>query len=296
MKEEIIAEILKYWNTFDTKEKIAHLQMYEKINAKLHNRLEREVVFVEPKKKGDLLTFGQYKKDEPALLRIAKVKIDKYDAIRMLDTTYHEGYHAFVHDFLDNINDLKTFSNLTKNEFFTEFKQNILMLLTMSCKYRDSKDKISQYFKDYYYEEQLVYKESLIFMLYNILKLSSNKSDIEILYKNFKILISQYFEHEKRISKPPILITKEDIERSKQMLNEVGELFRLNLVINLDDKNNKRLIKRFKTEQSPEVSAIKYDVIIELIENALNNLKYHKDDNKFLKFEFEKTAELINLK
>ena len=295
MEENVFDEILKYWNTFDTKEKIAHLQMYENINAKLHNRLEREVVFVEPKQKKDLLIAGQYKKDEPVLLRIAKVKIDKYDAIRALDTTYHEGYHAFVHDFLDNINDLKTFSNLTKNDFFTEFKQNILMLFAMLRRNRDSQDKISQYFKDYYYEEQLVYKESLIFMLYNILKLSSNKSDIEILYSNFKILISQYYEHEKRISKPPILITKEDIEKSKQLLNEADKLFRSDLINNLDEKNNKRLIKRFKTEQSLEVSAIKYDIIIELIENALNNLKYYKDD-KFLKFEFEKTAELINLK
>ena len=133
-------------------------------------------------------------------------------------------------------------------------------------------------------------------MVYNILKLSSNKCEIEILYSNFKILISQYFEHEKRIAKPPILITQKDLGQAKQLLNEADELLKSypNLNLNLSEKKNKRLIKRFKTEKIPEVSAIKYDIIIQLIEDALKNLKCYKGD-EFLKFEFEKSAELINL-
>ena len=300
----LFEETLNYWKKFSKKEKIKHLQMYESINAKLHNRDEREVRLDNRQTIIDNKYFmgGTFDKRKPTVLNITLLSNDECDAIFALDATYHEGYHAYFYDFLQDKVDLKTLSNQKRVEdFINKYKMNVLTCaLLLNNNPRKSK-KIENWFLDASTEEMLVYKESAIYAIYNLLKMANSQTNLSFSFDNYIFIITSYFHHIKRIKKVPFTKTEFlKVQKDIQDLQCYMDTFVKD--IDLPKKSqlkpmttmvegNSRLIELAITEPIISLTKKQLDIIIKLMDRSLIQLA--RGDIVQMQKDFERVSALI---
>ena len=294
----IFEETLLYWDRFSKTEKVKHLQMYEELNAKIHLRDEREINIVksQPTHIPNVIAGGHFDRKCPTTINICSITLNEMDAISALDVTYHEGYHAFFNDFMKDKINLKTMGEYGNTQDFKEkYKQNLLTILSLFHSIPEKRDAILNHFNDFYFEEQVVYKESLIYAIYNLLKMS-DRTNMQIVLDKYLYILLQYSEHEKRMKKIPF--TKADIEKAEET-----KLLAYNLIDDYISKQKE--VKRLPTigdddsgliEQAiirpyMQLTKRQLDIILKLMDRSLKQLA----NNELIQIEkdFEQVSQLI---
>ena len=287
-----------YWDRFSKTEKVKHLQMYEELNAKIHSRDEREVNIVksQPTHIPNVIAGGHFDRKCPTAINICSVTLNEMDAISALDVTYHEGYHAFFNDFMKDKIDLKTMGKYGNSQDFKDkYKENVLTILSLFHSIPEKRDAILNHFNDFYFEEQVVYKESLIYAIYNLLKMS-DRTNMQIVLDKYLYILFQYSEHEKRMKKIPF--TKDDVKRAEET-----KILAYNLIDNYISKQkevkrlptigdeNSGLIEQAITRPYMQLTKRQLDIILKLMDRSLKQLA----NNELIQIQrdFEQVSELI---
>ena len=294
----VFEETLLYWDRFSKTEKVKHLQMYEELNAKIHSRDEREVNIVksQPTHIPNVIAGGHFDRKCPTRINICSVTVNEMDAISALDVTYHEGYHAFFNDFMNDKINLKTMGEHGNTQEFKErYKENVLTILSLFHSIPEKRDAILNHFNDFYFEEQVVYQESLIYAIYNLLKMANIETNIQFVLDKYLYVLLQYSEHKKRMKKIPF--AKADIEKA-----ENAKLLAYNLIDRYISKEKE--VKRLPTlgddsgliEQAiikpyMQLTKRQLDIILKLMDRSLKQLA----NNELIQIQrdFEQVSELI---
>lgn len=296
--KSIFEETLLYWHQFSKSEKIKHLQMYEIVNAKLHSREEREINIVKAQETHipNLIIGGHFDRECPTTINISSVTLNEKDAIASLDVTYHEGYHAFFNDFMKDKVHLKTMGEYGNTQNFkAQYKDNLLTILSLFHTLPEKRDAISNHFNDFYFEEQVVYKESLIYAIYNLLKMA-DRTNIQIVLDKYLYVLFQYSEHEKRMKKIPF--TKADVKRAEETKilaynlidNYISKQKGVKRMLNLGDDASS-LIERAIIRSYMQLTKQQLDMILKLMERSLKQLS--NNEIVQIKSDFEQVSELI---
>ena len=294
----IFEETLFYWDRFSKTEKVKHLQMYEELNAKIHSRDERDVNIVksQPTHIPNVIAGGHFDRKCPTTINICSVTLNEMDAISALDVTYHEGYHAFFNDFMKDKIDLKTMGKYGNSQDFKDkYKENVLTILSLFHSIPEKRDAILNHFNDFYFEEQVVYKESLIYAIYNLLKMS-DRTNMQIVLDKYLYVLFQYSEHEKRMKKIPF--TKDDVKRAEET-----KILAYNLIDNYISKQkevkrlptigdeNSGLIEQAIIRPYMQLTKRQLDIILKLMDRSLKQLA--NNELIQIKRDFEQVSELI---
>lgn len=152
------------WDTLTDKEKLEFLQQFEHENSVLQGRSEREVVLF---KSNDENASSYYCNHNPKQIFVHNdtSKNLRYTApIMRFNDTFHEGYHAFIHDCATGKAEFKSIQNVNQarlfgNQYIADTVINGLMELDKE---------ISSFLS---YEEQCVRRESLLYFTYLTLKI-----------------------------------------------------------------------------------------------------------------------------
>lgn len=101
MDNTIENHIIINWDKFDSDNKMEFLQYYENKNAMEFNRKQKKLVLIpfnphSPEKMGEYNPKG---KNTIAVVNCSYFRENPFEA---LNTVYHEGFHASVHDFFNN--------------------------------------------------------------------------------------------------------------------------------------------------------------------------------------------------
>lgn len=292
----LFGETLLYWDRFSIDEKVKRLQMYEHINANLHSREEREIYV--PKKstrlKDDSFVVGSYVRGIPQIINISPITLTQFDAIHAMDSTYHEGYHALFHDFMRDAVDLKTMDHYgSTEEFKKKYKDVLATIISIGSLFPDRDEQVLEFFDDFSYEEQVVYKESLIYATYNLLKIADT-SNIKIVFDKYFLTLNHYLRHEKSLRKVPF--TNEELlqanvlrrEVMAELEKEVPKLTKIQKMPTIDDVDLKQC---GKTGGFINLTNQQVETVVALVNRALRQLA---EGNVYqVRKEFESTVELM---
>lgn len=193
MERSIFFEIIKNWFLFTERDKKELLQEFEKQNSKLQSRPERNIVFYEPTENFETC-LGFYNITDRSCINVFPANISKcpesLQALVMLDTIFHEGTHAMVDDALEPNGRFKTSTkfNLGNMEKFKLVSETILYT---NLKKILTNDQISL-LMSYCPEESLVRRETIMFLVYNIIKETKNDLDLQDKFFHYSSLICDY--------------------------------------------------------------------------------------------------------
>lgn len=174
MKNTVFFEVLSKWQRLSEKEKVKLLQRFEEENAKFAQRQAREIILDSKGKVVGNGAYGVYCRTEPSYLFLSPQAL-KGSAVGAMDTTTHEGFHAWIDDYFVKNTDLRTFSHVDKNKL--HFDREYMNLLYN----RASFEGLLALFSLMYYEEEVVGFETCLYLIYNLLNTCENMSDCELL-------------------------------------------------------------------------------------------------------------------
>ena len=195
----------------------------------------------------------------------------------------------------DKIN-LKSMGEYGNTQDFKEkYKQNLLTILSLFHSIPEKRDAVLKHFNDFYFEEQVVYKESLIYAIYNLLKMS-DRTNMQIVLDKYLYVLFHYSEHEKRMKKIPF--TKADIQKAEET-----KLLAYNLIDDYISKQkevkrlptmgdeNSGLIEQAIIRPYMQLTKRQLDIILKLMDRSLKQLA----NNELIQIQrdFEQVSQLI---
>ena len=169
MKKTAFTDILLKWDKMSTTEKMRRLQDLENMIARMQGRPAR---IVTNKKDKDILDeIGNGRDPEACYSRDGKkiyffdLKISGIGAIKNL---IHEGFHAYVNDFINGkVKVLKTYSKVDKDRFFKEEK-NLPAIVNVfrrgGGQFSAQNGGFAPLFDSFYIEEELNYTEDSMYI------------------------------------------------------------------------------------------------------------------------------------
>lgn len=282
---QMIYEFYKSWNKFDQKEKIKFLQLFEHVNSKAQGRMEREVVFKELLERDS--TQGSYMIFQPNYIYCHKLpnlpedNLQKYKQITPIETIYHEAKHAHVHDAIINKAPWETFLSKVNNKKIDDsFTKRDTLAHWAIANTKNNTDEVIYYFAFYkLYEEQLVRKETLLFLTHTLLKLTKECKDFELFFNEFLIHVLHYNTYAQELNNPPYT-NEEYIKAFNDVLateNKMKYFFpNYEITFNLKHIDSDRIEPRSQQEQEEaktEYQGIDTSVSKELINKSLQTIK-----------------------
>lgn len=166
MKNTAFTDILFNWDRMPEKKKLQRMQDFENMIARFQGRKPRKIS-IKPNKEilesigADRLPEAYYCRSDSEHLYIFDLSIP---AIDILKDIIHEGFHAYIHDFITGkVKILKTFSKLDAEMFFIQ--EENLPAIHNEFEERN----LMQLFDSFYVEERVNYAENSIYLVKQII-------------------------------------------------------------------------------------------------------------------------------
>ncbi len=185
MKKSLFYNIIQEWNGLSLKEKLTYLQKFEELNADFEGRKAREIILKQIER---VDADAEYRFNEPSLITINN-RINE-NPFKMLESVFHEGFHALCDDYFNNKTDLRTFSYVDIERLLDERRK--IDLIYNRAVY----ERALTLFSLAYYEEKLVRKETCLYFIYNLLQCYENMADCQKLLDIYHENIGSYYSYE----------------------------------------------------------------------------------------------------
>lgn len=185
MKKSLFYNIIQEWNGLSLKEKLTYLQKFEELNADFEGRKAREIILKQIER---VDADAEYRFNEPSLITINN-RINE-NPFKMLESVFHEGFHALCDDYFNNKTDLRTFSYVDIERLLDE-RRKIDLIYN-----RAAYERALTLFSLAYYEEKLVRKETCLYFIYNLLQCYENMADCQKLLDIYHENIGSYYSYE----------------------------------------------------------------------------------------------------
>ena len=194
MKLNPISELVLNFNKMSLGEKIKKSQEIENMVAKFQGRKARNITTKIPTEILEQISEGRepcacYVRAFPRNLFIMKISDSPYDLIKDI---IHEGWHAYIDDYIKGKVSLKTFSPFDKAKFVYEEKN-------MPAIYTEfEKQGIMPLYDSFFIEERLNYQEDTLYMIKYIIGSIENAFDAMRLKESIVSAMAYYVENERR--------------------------------------------------------------------------------------------------
>lgn len=193
MKKNLLTDILFNWNNFKFSQKVQKLQLFENQISKFQGRKPRKI-----QTEDKLGLFNDINKNRNAsnfycrndIKNIYMLNLERLTAMEALEFLFHEGFHAYVDDFINGrVKTLRLYSELDKERFNIE-EENIL---SISAKFKE-KNMISL-FDRFFIEEKTNYLEDSIYISKLLLDSIENFDDANTLFSYFILAMGIYIDN-----------------------------------------------------------------------------------------------------
>lgn len=196
MVNNALSDILLNWNKMSNEQKVSRLQDLENMVARFQGRKPRKIV-TQPSQKFISENIGEYRlpsayynRQESENLYVIDLNCDAIEAVKDI---IHEGFHAYIHDFISGeVETLKLYTPMNLEKFYIE-EEN---LPTISREFHLRQ--MMPLFDSYYVEERVNYQEDTMYMVSMILDLIENPIDAMRLTDSLILSLEYAFENEKR--------------------------------------------------------------------------------------------------
>ncbi len=196
MIKNAFTDIMFGWERMTSSQKVERLQALENMVARFQNRKPRKIVTKQDKnfvKKH----IGEYRDQSAYYIREDKesLYIHKLDVffIEAIKNIIHEGFHAYIHDFIDgSVKNLKLYSQMNLEKFFIE-EENL-----PEIRKEFERRKMMPLFDSYYIEERVNYQEDTIYMIKMVLDAIETPFDAMRLSDTVILALEYAYENEKR--------------------------------------------------------------------------------------------------
>ena len=199
MRKNAFIDLLLNWDTMSKHTKIQRLQSVENMMARYQGRKPRiistdynaftikNIGLIKVEGRDPSACYSRHEKDK---IYILDLKQDVYEIIK---DVIHEGFHAYVDDFIEGrVPSLRLYSKLDKERFL--FEEENLPTIAEACLNADA----MQLFDSYYAEERLNYQEGSLYMIKLILDSIDSVKDAIELQKAFTFCLTFYSDNERR--------------------------------------------------------------------------------------------------
>ena len=197
MKINPFIDILLNWSTMPNSKKKGRLQDYENMLARRQNRKPRKFEIATPKIIEHTETDMEareagafYSRNNPSKMYLLRLDPDGMTNARFVT---HEGFHAYMHDYISGKCDLKLFSVVDKELLYSEERD----LADIKKGFTDAK--MLPLFDIAYIEERLNHQETSLIMIELLLEAIETPKDSEILLEYFIYAIEDACINEQRI-------------------------------------------------------------------------------------------------
>lgn len=195
MKMNAFIDILINWDKMSRKRKLQRLQDLENMLARFQERKPRTVTDKIDDEIRRLIGEGRefdgyYSRSNKKNICVAKLDGNALDAIKNI---IHEGFHAYIDDFVSGkVKTLKLYSKMSK-ELFEIQEEN---LEAISSHFRETER--MPLFDSFYIEERVNYKENSMYMTKMIIDAIENPIDAMKLTEAFIFSLMYYCDNERR--------------------------------------------------------------------------------------------------
>ena len=199
MRKNAFIDLLLNWDTMSKHTKIQRLQSVENMMARYQGRKPRiistdynaftikNIGLIKVEGRDPSACYSRHEKDK---IYILDLKQDVYEIIK---DVIHEGFHAYVDDFIEGrVPSLRLYSKFDKERFL--FEEENLPTIAEACLNADA----MQLFDSYYAEERLNYQEGSLYMIKLILDSIDSVKDAIELQKAFTFCLTFYSDNERR--------------------------------------------------------------------------------------------------
>lgn len=196
MIKNAFTDIVFGWKIMTPAQKIERLQALENMIARFQNRKPRRII-TQQNTKFVRKHIGEYR--DPSAYYIREEKENLY--MQNLDVVFieaikniiHEGFHAYIHDFIDgSVNNLKLYSQMNLEKFYIEEEHLPAIRSEFESK------KIMPLFDSFYIEERVNYQEDTFYILKMILDAIETPVDAMRLSNTVILALEIAYENEKR--------------------------------------------------------------------------------------------------
>ncbi len=195
MIKNAFTDIVFGWERMSVSEKQERLQALENMVARFQNRSPRKIVI---KKNGVFSSKNSsyrdaaayYSRAEKENIYVGNLNVNAVEAIKNI---VHEGFHAYIDDFISGeVESLKLYSQMNLEKFYIE-EENLPAIMNEFIKRR-----MMPLFDSFYVEERVNYQENTIYMLKMILDSIESPYDA-MRYSNTLLSVLDYaYDNEKR--------------------------------------------------------------------------------------------------
>ena len=192
MKNTAFTDILFNWDKMSTNKKIQRMQDFENMIARFQGRKPRKIS-IKPNQEilesigADRLPEAYYCRSDSEHLYIFDLSIP---AIDILKDIIHEGFHAYIHDFITGkVKTLKTYSKLDSEKFFIE--EENLPAIHEEFASRD----FMPLFDSFYIEERVNYSENSIYLVKQVLDAIESVQDAIKLQEAFFMSLAYHADN-----------------------------------------------------------------------------------------------------
>ncbi len=235
----IFAQTIFDWNKLNREEKRKALQAYEHELAELYGRMEREIRF----NPDENSTTSYYDQNMPEYLFISNPELNNTtsQAFYQLQSAFHEGFHAFLHDCATRKAELKSFihidiDHLVGRRAYIDYMANQtlqFMLFPLSNDISEHFHSVSKY------EEFCTRYESIVFSTFKLLETLKQfklnlAEQLKIFIEYFK-LVCEFMNYQRLLDsfrfKSIFEMTIERIERTtaesemRSIIAKMGDLY-----------------------------------------------------------------------
>ena len=196
MVKNAFTDIIFGWERMTTSQKVERLQALENMIARFQNWKARRII---TKKNNQFVKkhIGEYRdpsayyiREDKDYIYIHNIDVMKIEAIKNI---IHEGFHAYIHDFVSGaVSGLKLYSQMNLEKFYIEEEQ--LPAIRNEFESR----RMMPLFDSYYIEERVNYQEDTIYMIKMILDAIETPYDAECLSNTLILALDYAYENEKR--------------------------------------------------------------------------------------------------
>lgn len=182
MKNNAFTDILLNWETMSAKKKLQRMQDFENMIARFQERKPRKIS-IKPKKEildiisKDRLPEACYARNDSEYLYVFDLSMS---AIDVLKNIIHEGFHAYVHDFVTGkAKTLKTYSEVYPEIFYIQ-EENLPAIHDEFVKRN-----MMPLFDSFFIEEKINYNENSIYLVKHIMDSIESVQDAIKLQQDF---------------------------------------------------------------------------------------------------------------
>lgn len=188
-------DIFKNFDRFSKSKKISRLQDLENMLARMQGRKPR-IIKTEyneeliGKINPDRGAGALYCRSDPDSLCVLSLDMSSIEAIKNI---IHEGFHAYIDDFINGrVPTLRLYSKLDKERFYIE-EENLPIISK-----RFEEKKMLPLFDSYYIEERLNYQEDAMYIVKLMLNSIENANDAMSIFPNLAYGMVYYIDNEQR--------------------------------------------------------------------------------------------------